>query len=542
MRHLSTIVVLLLAATIAHAADYYVSPSGSDGNDGAITRPFKTIARALTAVQPGGTVWIRGGTYRESLRIDKVGTASAPIVISAYGSEKPILKGSQLVTGWTLHGGSTWKKTGWTINTQQVFDDGAPLQQIGKPAAHFDSSMITAVGSGVASMTPGSFYYDAAAKTLYVRLADGSNPANSAIEAGIQRRIFQMGANARYVYLKKLAFRHSNASAYEQTAAAIEVGGNCLIEDCDVQWCDFAGIGLCYAQSGAQIVRCTVTNNGDCGIQGSNHRALSIRDCTVANNNYRKFSVFWHAGGMKLTTDAYGTVERCHVYGNRGPGIWFDWCDSGSRFVIDGNNTHDNAPSSAGIMVEGSKNGMVMNNIVANNDSRGIYVSCSDTIKVCNNTVVGTRGYSGIDLGGMPRTGKTLSNISVYNNIVSRGSSRYDISIFKENGSDIWGLKCDFNCIWRTSGAIAMWWGLDARGNFAGTTYTNMTSWRTATPYSDNCVQADPKFNVGSGSDYSVSSTSPNVNTGMTMTEVPRDYVRAARPLSGRIDRGAFER
>jgi parallel beta-helix repeat protein len=540
---IGAILALLMAASYAGAVDYFVAASGSDSNDGkALTRPFKTVAKALAVVQAGSTVYVRAGTYRESLRIDKQGTATAPIVISAYGSERPIIKGSQVVTGWTLHSGTTWKKTAWTVNSQQVFDDGVPLQQIGKPAAHFTSAMITPVGSGVATMTGGSYYYDALAKTLYVRLADGSNPANSLIEASVSRRIFQMGANARYIQLKKLIFRHSNASATEATGCAVEVGGYGLMEDCAAEWCDFAGIGLAYNLSGAQLVRCTASNNGDVGIQSSNHRGFSVRDCKVFSNNYRKFSTLWHAGGMKFTTDSYGTVEHCDVYSNRGTGIWFDWCDSGSRFTIDGNNVHDNSVRACGIMTEGSKNGLVMNNIVSNNDERGIYISCSDTIKVCNNTVVGQRGYSGIDLGGMPRTGKTLSNISVYNNVISRGASRYDISIIKENGTDVRGLICDYNCVWRSSGAVSLWNGLDARGGWSGTTYSSLTAWRNSTPYSDNCVQADPQFTVGSGNNYSVNSTSPNVNSGLPMTEIPRDFVRLGRPLAGRIDRGAFER
>jgi hypothetical protein len=44
--------------------DYYVAPSGGDGNPGSLEKPFATLQRAQQAVrQQPGTVWLRGGTY-----------------------------------------------------------------------------------------------------------------------------------------------------------------------------------------------------------------------------------------------------------------------------------------------------------------------------------------------------------------------------------------------------------------------------------------------------------------------------------------------
>lgn len=47
----------------AHAADWYVSPSGSDSNSGTQSSPFASLMKAQDAASSGDTVYIMGGTY-----------------------------------------------------------------------------------------------------------------------------------------------------------------------------------------------------------------------------------------------------------------------------------------------------------------------------------------------------------------------------------------------------------------------------------------------------------------------------------------------
>jgi hypothetical protein len=44
-------------------AQIFVSPSGSDTNDGSFAHPYLTIPKAVTAVPPGDTIYLRGGVY-----------------------------------------------------------------------------------------------------------------------------------------------------------------------------------------------------------------------------------------------------------------------------------------------------------------------------------------------------------------------------------------------------------------------------------------------------------------------------------------------
>ena len=79
-------------------ADYFVSPTGSDTNNGTIDEPFETISAAHEMVQAGDTIFLRGGVHQlptdTTTVLSKSGTQEAPIRLMAYQDETPILDGS----------------------------------------------------------------------------------------------------------------------------------------------------------------------------------------------------------------------------------------------------------------------------------------------------------------------------------------------------------------------------------------------------------------------------------------------------------------
>src|SRR3954449_258081 len=107
MKHALTIGLfgLLRLVTAAHAgaAEFFVSPTGSDNDPGTLERPFATVQRAQEAAAPGDTVFLRGGTYvmKESqiarrraiwayvTFLDKSGTPDKRINYWAYRGERP---------------------------------------------------------------------------------------------------------------------------------------------------------------------------------------------------------------------------------------------------------------------------------------------------------------------------------------------------------------------------------------------------------------------------------------------------------------------
>jgi hypothetical protein len=83
----------------AMAATYYVSPTGSNQNDGlSIEKPFATIQRAANLTNPGDTVYVMDGTYTNTTRgyvalvkITRSGEPGKPIRYLAYPGHKPKL-------------------------------------------------------------------------------------------------------------------------------------------------------------------------------------------------------------------------------------------------------------------------------------------------------------------------------------------------------------------------------------------------------------------------------------------------------------------
>lgn len=64
---------------------YYVSPSGDDNADGkGDVTAFRTIARALQAIHPGGAIRILPGTYSEAIGILNCGSAATTITIAGH--------------------------------------------------------------------------------------------------------------------------------------------------------------------------------------------------------------------------------------------------------------------------------------------------------------------------------------------------------------------------------------------------------------------------------------------------------------------------
>ncbi|GAB3465578.1 right-handed parallel beta-helix repeat-containing protein [Actinophytocola sediminis] len=84
-----------VADTARHtsAGELYAAPNGSDDAAGTESDPT-TLTSAITRVEPGGTIYLRGGTYRPSqtVVIDRGdGNASARTTLSAYPGETPVL-------------------------------------------------------------------------------------------------------------------------------------------------------------------------------------------------------------------------------------------------------------------------------------------------------------------------------------------------------------------------------------------------------------------------------------------------------------------
>lgn len=66
---------------------------GADANEGSESAPWKTLAHALRRLQPGDTLYLRGGTYYEKVALTRSGLPGSPITIASYPGELAIIDG-----------------------------------------------------------------------------------------------------------------------------------------------------------------------------------------------------------------------------------------------------------------------------------------------------------------------------------------------------------------------------------------------------------------------------------------------------------------
>jgi len=104
------ILLALLIGGPVFATTYHVAKTGNDGNAGSTGSPFLTINKAAQILQPGDSVIVHAGEYREWVQPARGGSsASARIVYKAAPGESVEIKGSERVTTWASQGNGVWK-------------------------------------------------------------------------------------------------------------------------------------------------------------------------------------------------------------------------------------------------------------------------------------------------------------------------------------------------------------------------------------------------------------------------------------------------
>ncbi|MCK4785583.1 MAG: right-handed parallel beta-helix repeat-containing protein [Desulfobacteraceae bacterium] len=104
--------------------DYYVATDGNDANPGTLNEPFATLEHALLdVVEPGDTIYMRGGSYHEEISAAAgavAGTPGNPITITNYQDEVVTLDGSEALSDLD---GATWTKYSGNIYTTSISKD-----------------------------------------------------------------------------------------------------------------------------------------------------------------------------------------------------------------------------------------------------------------------------------------------------------------------------------------------------------------------------------------------------------------------------------
>ena len=104
--------MLLMPLAVLQAAELHVAVTGKDSDPGSSAAPLRTIQRAADLAQPGDTVTVHAGVYRERINPPRGGESDAKrIIYQAAPGEKVEIKGSEVIKNWVKVQDDTWKVT-----------------------------------------------------------------------------------------------------------------------------------------------------------------------------------------------------------------------------------------------------------------------------------------------------------------------------------------------------------------------------------------------------------------------------------------------
>ncbi|MBN1676268.1 MAG: right-handed parallel beta-helix repeat-containing protein [Kiritimatiellae bacterium] len=465
-------------------ATYFVAPDGADANPGTEAEPWATLKKAAAAVRPGDTVRIRAGVYAEpSVWFKRAGTQANPIIFKAYGD------GAVRITPSTLLPRGNWKRVKGAVYVMtlppkakkpHVFQDELPLARPGK----------LFVVKTVDDMVPNSSFTEG--KTLYVRLADGSDPNQSdmrwasghvLILDGCHHTVFD-GLTVEYGFngFKQNNDTHHitirNCTIRSIASQGIQpIGDDCTIEDC--------------------LFRMVGSTRWDHALYGKGKRMV------VRNNVFEKISgCAVHQYGRLDDPDSGGSF-----YGNvfREP-----------RAATDRNQTRERHGTD--VLLWSRDENWVYNNVFYGGNKRpGISLKRSNN-RIFNNTFVGSR----VGITFFPNsTGNTVRN----NILVDAGES------FVKWPAAAKPQTLDYNLYFRSHGT-PQW-------QVAGTKCSSLSAYQQAGGAEQNSRWADPR--LAGAADARLQPDSPAIDAGVAVAQIAADKDGVARPQGKAPDLGAYE-
>lgn len=381
------------------AREFHVATHGQDNNPGTQKAPLRTIQRAADLAQPGDTITVHAGTYRERVNPPRGGTSDRQrITYQAARGERVEIKGSEVIRGWTPVRDGVWKVTlpndffgsfnpytnrlhgdwfnpeGRDHHTGAVYLNGDWLLEAASLAEVLET------GAPASSGPPLWFAeVEAAHTTLWAQFRD-ADPNRELVEINVRQSVFYPGQPGRnFITVRGFILRHAATPWAPPTAEQVGLLGThwsrgWIIEDNVISHSICSGITLGkygdefdntaadtaegYVKTierahafripwtrehiGHHVVRNNrISHCEQAGIVGSLGGAFS----RIEGNEIHDIHVRRRFGGAEMAGiklhGAIDTVLRGNHVHHSHRGLWLDWMTQGTR--VTGNLFHDNA-------------------------------------------------------------------------------------------------------------------------------------------------------------------------------------------------------
>ena len=416
---------VMVGASLVSAREIHVATTGDDAAPGDGARPYRTIGRAAAVAEPGDTVTVQAGTYREWVRPARGGTSEQTrITYRAAPGEEVLIKGSECITSWVPEGGvwrvelpngffggynpyalnlsGGWLEYGNWHHRGDVYLDGEALREQQTPED---------VGK-----LEGTWHAQVDEKTTTIRANFGQGDPNQRLaEINVRESVFFPDRSGlKYITVDGFHLMHSAENwqppGLEMQTGTIgpRMGQHWTIQNCRITNARCVGIVLGHAPGvdydaidafGDHIIRNNVIRRcGEAGIAGQKGatRCL-IEGNRIEDTNYRREFGGWETAAVKfhqsVDTVIRGNLIRRVDHQSHGAfGIWMDWANQGTR--ITGNIIYDT--KAANIFLEMNHGAILVdNNILI---GRGVRSNSEGTV-FAHNLFVDCAFQMGSDLG-----------------------------------------------------------------------------------------------------------------------------------------------
>jgi hypothetical protein len=416
--------------------------AANDRNDATPQQPLRTIQAAAEQAQPGDTIRVGAGVYREWVRPARGGIENRPIIYEAAQPGQVVVRGSELFEpDWRGLSGSPgcvqgnldlswWSDrnpyhtgisiTGADHNPQGRPDDGPvfPLTIGQLFAGGFPLTQVETVEE--LQRLPGSWMVSPDGRAIQAHFAPGAGPGEVAIELSVRHRIFApIRRGLEHIHVRGFVFEHcAHQGGFPQAGAvSVRSGSWWRLEKNTVRLCGMIGLDLGSEfwkpqeipdtlpedQVGMRphdniIMGNTVNDNGLCGIAGIGTVRTQIVGNVIKRNNRLGFmptrdSLEWYEeGGIKMHGMTDGLIEANLVRDNDAYGIWID--NGFTRARISRNVVLNNLRG--GVFLEyGHGPVLVDNNVIAlTRLGDGLYSHDASNVTVEHNLFWGNANYA----------------------------------------------------------------------------------------------------------------------------------------------------
>ncbi|MBD3418565.1 MAG: hypothetical protein GF398_00460 [Chitinivibrionales bacterium] len=468
-----SVIIMLLAMHLTATTRHVSQHAGSLTGDGSSANPFVHISQAAQIAQPGDTVLVHGGIYRERVVPERGGSAGNPITYLAVPGDTVTIRGSVVWNpqwnSYTSTPGLYFAHLADTLFADTSQKDGPnPFRVIlggsRKSKAvtlgqvFVDGVRLTEVDS-IASMDTATWFFDSSGSSLFVSFPSGTGPSNSTVEITNQRRLFAPHKRGLgYITVKGFIFEHCGnqypASFYsphghpQAGMVGTRSGHHWIIEENVIRLAKNIGLDIGTESDGNDLeiydyprIRSSsvgwhtvrnnlITNNGSSGIMGYNPRYCRIANNIISGSNYLQMKGNEKAG-MKLHGLYYSTIEGNLVVHNNTPGIYLDnrfYATHVSRNIVAFNNAYGMFFELQYTSWSFTRPAVVDNNIIVNNAANGIYSHDVSNLILLHNLIANTKGSDGYGSwaegfffrSSGSRDNFQLKNIHAYNNLLLR--------------------------------------------------------------------------------------------------------------------------